>query len=98
MPTQKLSDEEITSVLRELTDWTVKEGKLHRTFRFPAFAHAIGFMTIASIEIDKRDHHPEWQNIYNRVTVDLTTHDAGGITRKDSDLARMLDGIAAKLA
>jgi len=54
-------------------------------------------MATAAIAIEKMNHHPEWFNVYNRVTVDLTTHDAGGITQKDVDLARLLDGIAGKL-
>ena len=54
-------------------------------------------MSVAAIEIDKRNHHPEWLNVYNRVTVDLTTHDAGGITAKDVELAKLLNRIAAKL-
>jgi 4a-hydroxytetrahydrobiopterin dehydratase len=55
-------------------------------------------MAIAAIQIDKRNHHPEWQNVYNRVTIDLTTHDSGGITAKDVELAKLLHGIAARLA
>ena len=97
MPVSKLSDEDIASALHDLPQWSLAAGKLHRKFQFPSFAEAIGFMTIAAIEIDKRDHHPEWCNVYNRVTVDLTTHDAGGVTRKDFDLATLLNQIAAKL-
>jgi 4a-hydroxytetrahydrobiopterin dehydratase len=93
----KLSPEQVESALHDLSDWTVENQKLHRVFRFPDFAHAFGFMTTAAIEIEKRNHHPEWLNVYNRVTVDLTTHDAGGITRKDFELAKLLSGIAAKL-
>lgn len=98
MHAQKLSEAEISAALQQLPDWTVKDGKLHRRYQFPAFSHAIGFIATAAIEIDKRDHHPEWQNVYNRVTVDLTTHDTGGITRRDVDLALLLDRIASKLA
>jgi 4a-hydroxytetrahydrobiopterin dehydratase len=97
MKAQKLSDQEIQSVSSEL-GWTVKDGKLHREFKFPDFAHAFGFMATSAVLIEKMNHHPEWFNVYNRVTVDLTTHDAGGITNKDAELARTLNGIASKLA
>ena len=80
------------------SDWAVKDSKLHRDFKFPDFAHAFGFMAIAAVLIEKMNHHPEWSNVYNRVSVDLTTHDSGGITEKDIELAKLLDGIAAKLA
>ena len=98
MATQKLTDDELSSVLQQLKDWSVQAGKLHREYRFPDFAHAFGFMATAAVLIEKRNHHPEWLNVYNRVTVDLTTHDAGGITQKDVDLARLLDSIAARFA
>jgi 4a-hydroxytetrahydrobiopterin dehydratase len=80
-----------------LPGWSVKDGKLHREYKFSDFPHAIGFMTIAAPGIEKMNHHPEWLNVYNRVTVDLSTHDAGGITQKDYDLATFLEGIAQKL-
>jgi 4a-hydroxytetrahydrobiopterin dehydratase len=93
----KLSDTQISSALSNLAGWTVANGKLHREYKFPDFAHAFGFMATAAPLIEKRDHHPEWANVYNRVTVDLTTHDAHGITQKDVDLAALLEGIAKKL-
>jgi 4a-hydroxytetrahydrobiopterin dehydratase len=98
MATQTLTDDELSSVLQQLRDWSVQAGKLHREYRFPDFAHAFGFMATAAVLIEKRNHHPEWLNVYNRVTVDLTTHDAGGITQKDVELARLLDSIAARFA
>ncbi len=98
MATQTLTGDELSSVLQQLKDWSVQAGKLHREYRFPDFAHAFGFMATAAVLIEKRNHHPEWLNVYNRVTVDLTTHDAGGITQKDVDLARLLDSIAARFA
>lgn len=93
----KLTSEEVQAGLTTLPGWTVQENKLHRDYKFPDFAHAMGFMAIAAPQIEKRDHHPEWANVYNKVTVDLTTHDSGGITKKDLDLAVMLEGIAKKL-
>ncbi len=94
---KKLSDSEISSALAHLSNWGLKNGKLHREYKFPDFAYAFGFMATAAPSIDKMDHHPEWANVYNRVTVDLMTHDAKGITQKDVDLATLLEGIAKKL-
>ena len=89
--TSKLSESEISARLHELTGWTVVDGKLHREFQFVDFVHAFGFMTSAAITAEAMGHHPEWLNVYNRLTVDLTTHDAGGISAKDFELARKLD-------
>ena len=94
----KLSDSEIRQELNSLQGWSVQDGKLHKEYKFADFIHAFGFMSTAAIAIEKMNHHPEWSNVYNRVTVDLTTHDAGGISQNDIDLARLLDGIAGKLA
>ena len=93
----KLTEAQLEFVLKTLPGWTVQDGKLHREFKFADFAHAIGFMTVAAIGIEKANHHPEWFNVYNRVRVDLTTHDSGGITQKDADLAQTLEKIAGKL-
>jgi 4a-hydroxytetrahydrobiopterin dehydratase len=94
----RLTEAEIAAALGRLPGWSLENGKLHRAYRFPDFAHAFGFMATAAPLIEARNHHPEWANVYNRVTVDLTTHDAGGITQKDVDLAQLLEGIASKLA
>jgi 4a-hydroxytetrahydrobiopterin dehydratase len=94
----KLTEAEISAGLASLPGWTVQLGKLHREYKFADFAHAFGFMATAAPTIEKNDHHPEWANVYNRVTVDLTTHSAGGITRKDLDLAALLEGIAKQLS
>jgi len=93
----KLNDGEISAALANLPNWSLKNGKLHREYKFHDFAHAFGFMATAAPLIEKRDHHPEWANVYNRVTVDLMTHDAQGVTQKDVDLAVLLEGIAKKL-
>ena len=97
MAVKKLSEEEVQSALAQLTGWSVKNAKLHREYKFPDFAHAIGFIATAAIEIEKRNHHPEWFNVYSKVVVDLTTHDSGGITHKDVELAQLLEKIAVKL-
>ena len=93
---QKLSDADLASAISSLSGWAVRNGKLHRELKFTDFIHAFGFMATAAIAIEKRDHHPEWSNVYNRVTIDLMTHDAGGITNADVELARMLDELAAR--
>ncbi len=93
----KLSDSEISAALAQLPGWTIANSKLHREYKFAGFPEAFGFMATAAPTIQKMDHHPEWSNVYNRVTVDLTTHDAGGITHNDFELATLLEGIATKL-
>jgi 4a-hydroxytetrahydrobiopterin dehydratase len=95
---KKLTDAEIAAAIAPLAGWSVKAGKLHRDYKFADFPHAFGFMATAAPSIEKMEHHPEWSNVYNRVAVDLTTHDAGGITQKDVDLAKLLESIAKKLA
>ena len=97
MSRKPLPESELSSVVATLPGWSIANGKLHREYKFPGFAQAFGFMATAAPTIEKRDHHPEWSNVYNRVTVDLSTHDAGGITQLDVDLAKLLEGIAQKL-
>lgn len=94
---KRLTEEQLSAGVAQLPAWTVHEGKLRRKYQFPDFAHAIGFMAIAAPSIEKMNHHPEWSNVYNRVVVDLNTHDAGGITQKDLDLAGVLEKIAQKI-
>jgi 4a-hydroxytetrahydrobiopterin dehydratase len=93
MAGQKLNQQELSTSLEQISGWEVRNEKLHREFKFADFAHAFGFMTTAAIFIEKMNHHPEWFNVYKKVSVDLTTHDAGGITEKDVKLARLLDSI-----
>ena len=97
MKRELLTSDALQSTLEDLPGWTIENGKLHRVYQFRDFVYAFGFMAIAAMEIEKLNHHPEWSNVWNRVTVDLTTHDAGGVTGKDVDLARTLEGIATKL-
>jgi 4a-hydroxytetrahydrobiopterin dehydratase len=94
---RRFSGSELKDALAGLTGWTVLDGKLHKEYKFADFVHAFGFMGTAALAIEKMGHHPEWFNVYNRVTVDLTTHDAQGITAKDAELAKILDEIAHKL-
>lgn len=93
----KLTPSKLEKALAQLPDWRLVKQKLHRQYQFADFIHAFGFMATAAIAIEKMNHHPEWFNVYNRVTVDLTTHDSAGITTKDLELAALLDGIAAQL-
>jgi len=87
----RLSSEKISEELKNLPGWSIKDEKLHRDFEFESFNQAFGFMTRAAMEIEKMNHHPEWFNVYNRLTVDLMTHDAGGITQNDVELAKILN-------
>ncbi len=89
----RLSESDIDEELKKLSGWDVKDGKLHKEFQFDNFNQAFGFMTRAAMEIEKMNHHPEWFNVYNRITVDLTTHEAGGITNNDVNLARILNSL-----
>ncbi len=93
----KLTDTQIETALAGLPGWTLASGKLHREYKFRDFVHAFGFMATAAVAIEARNHHPEWSNVWNSVTVDLTTHDAQGITEKDTDLAALLESIATRL-
>jgi 4a-hydroxytetrahydrobiopterin dehydratase len=94
---ETLSESAIRAALQELPGWTLAENKLHREYLFSDFIHAFGFMATAAMAIEATGHHPDWCNSWNRVTVAVTTHDAGGITAKDVELARKLEAIARKL-
>ena len=89
----KLSDEQIKEELTNLPGWSLVNGKLHKDFVFKDFIEAFGFMSTAALHIEKMNHHPEWFNVYNKIKVDLTTHDAGGITQNDINLARILNSL-----
>lgn len=86
------------TVAAELPGWTFaaeRGGTISREFVFADFAQAFAFMTRVALIAEKRDHHPEWRNVYNRVSITLTTHDAGGLTAKDIALARAADAACA---
>lgn len=91
---EKLSDSQIQEALGSLTDWNLVAGKLHKEFKFADFMEAFAFMTRCAILAEKMNHHPEWFNVYNTVRVDLTTHDAGGITEYDITLAQQMNAFA----
>lgn len=89
----KLSSESIDMELKNLKGWKIVNNKMHKEFEFNDFNQAFGFMTRAALHIEKMNHHPEWFNVYNKVIVDLTTHDAGGITQNDIILAKILNSL-----
>jgi 4a-hydroxytetrahydrobiopterin dehydratase len=92
-----LNAAEINEALRELDGWSVVDGKVHQEFEFADFVQAFGFMTQVALLAERAAHHPEWFNVYNQVVVDLTTHEAQGITQKDLDLAREMEQIAQQI-
>jgi 4a-hydroxytetrahydrobiopterin dehydratase len=94
MATSKATDQEIRRFIDELGTWTLENDKLHREYAFRDFVQAFGFMTQAALLAERAAHHPEWFNVYNRVVVDLTTHEANGITEKDFELARSMEQLA----
>jgi len=96
---QRLTAEARKKALAELSGWTEVEGReaIARTFVFRDFNEAFGFMSRVALVAEKHDHHPEWRNVYKTVEVVLATHDAGGVTPKDIELARAMNTIAGQL-
>jgi 4a-hydroxytetrahydrobiopterin dehydratase len=94
----RLTDAEISGRLDALPGWSLQAGKLHRAFAFKDFVEAWGFMSAVALVAEAMGHHPEWSNVWNRVTVDLTTHDAGGISALDFALASRMEAIAGRRA
>ena len=89
----KLRPEEIQSRLSSLKGWSVENEKLHKVFTFKNFIEAFGFMSRVALLAEAMNHHPEWSNVYKKVTLDLTTHEAGGISPLDFDLAAKVDAL-----
>ena len=88
----KLDGSEIEERLAACAGWGLDAGKLHREFRFADFVSAFSFMSAVALVAERSDHHPEWSNVYNRVVIDLSTHDAGGLTTRDFKLANAAVG------
>jgi 4a-hydroxytetrahydrobiopterin dehydratase len=86
-------NKEIEAAIAQLTEWKVVNGKLNRSFKFNNFVDAFAFMTKVAIVAEKANHHPELSNVYNRVVIDLTTHDAGGIGILDIELAKKINAL-----
>lgn len=95
MPIPRLTDAEREAALAELPLWSLRADVLaiERDFRFADFNAAFGFMTRVALLAEKADHHPEWSNVYNRVAITLTTHDAGGLSKRDVAMARAIDAV-----
>ncbi len=87
----QLDDEAIQAGLSELPGWSLANKKLHAEFTFADFKEAFAFMTRVALTAEASNHHPEWSNVYNRVVIDLTTHDAGGISKHDLALAKAIN-------
>jgi 4a-hydroxytetrahydrobiopterin dehydratase len=94
---EQLSDADRADALDELDEWDYDEARdaITRTFTFADFSGAFGFMTRVALLAERADHHPEWSNVWNRVDIALTTHDAGGLSHRDVDLARAIDALLA---
>ena len=90
---KKLSKIEVTNKLKRLSGWNLVKGRnaITKTFRFKNFTEAFGWMTSMALYAEKKDHHPEWFNVYSTVEVTLSTHDAGGVTNLDLDMAREMN-------
>ena len=91
---RKLTEVEITARLTNLPGWAIVDGKLHREFQFKDFVSAFAFMTAVALVAESKNHHPEWSNVYNKVVIDLTTHDVHGISAQDFDLATAATALA----
>ena len=91
---QKLAEAEVRSRLSEIPGWELAEGKLEKTFRFASFVQAFGFMSSVALVAEAMNHHPDWTNVYNRVTIALNTHDVGGISALDFTLAKRIEELA----
>jgi 4a-hydroxytetrahydrobiopterin dehydratase len=89
----KLSKQKIAAGLRKLDGWNVVKGNLHRIFEFKDFKQAFRFMKRVALAADRMDHHPDWSNTYNKVTINLSTHSAGGMTKDDFELAEEIQKI-----
>ena len=96
MSRAKLSKQQVAAGLRGLDGWSVRRGHLHRVFEFEDFKQAFAFMKRVALAADKMDHHPDWSNSYNKVTVDLSTHSAGGLTQNDLALAGKIQTIYSR--
>ena len=90
---EQLNEAERVDALDGLSDWDYDEGRdaISRSFTFENFSEAFAFMTQVALAAEKADHHPEWSNVYNRVDITLTTHDAGGLSSRDVDMAGFID-------
>ncbi|MBI3992308.1 MAG: 4a-hydroxytetrahydrobiopterin dehydratase [Candidatus Lambdaproteobacteria bacterium] len=94
MQRRLLDNNEIVAALEKLPGWSLHGRTLQRTFVFPGFVEAFGFMSAVALVAERMNHHPDWQNAYNKVSVTLSTHDAGGVTALDLELAARMNALA----
>ena len=90
---EKLSEEEITNRLKELPGWEYKDAAIERAYKFKNFKDAFSIMTRIAFECEAQNHHPDWSNVYNSLNIRLNTHDVGGITNNDFELAKSIENI-----
>ena len=93
MTIEKLPAEQIANALKSLEGWQLRKNKIHKEFLFGNFVEAFGFMSSVALLAERADHHPEWFNVYNRVEIELTTHEAGGLTSRDFNLAKEIEAV-----
>lgn len=91
MTAQPLTPDQISAFAEQFPAWSLVDGKLHRELRFADFIEAFGFMSRVALIAEAMGHHPEWSNVWNRVVIDLTTHDTGGLSSLDVELARRIE-------
>jgi Pterin-4a-carbinolamine dehydratase len=91
---EKLNDEALAVILEGLPGWVLRDNKLHRVLTFTDFVEAFGFMSQVALVAERMNHHPEWCNVYKTLAISLTTHDAGGITHRDIELAQTINRLA----
>lgn len=92
-----LNENEISAHMKDRPDWELRGDRIARSFRFADFSAAFGWMTRVALVAERLNHHPEWSNVYASVEVELSTHDAGGLTRLDFELAAAMDTLAGKV-
>lgn len=90
---EKLNEQQVVTALRELKGWELANGFIVKSFTFNDFKEAFGFMTRVAFEAEAQNHHPNWENVYNAVTIRLNTHDVGGITTNDIELAKTVEDV-----
>jgi 4a-hydroxytetrahydrobiopterin dehydratase len=93
---KKLSEQDLAAALKSLSNWTVVNGKLHKELKFKNFIEAFGFMSSVALIAESMNHHPDWANVYNRVIIELVTHDLGGISTVDVDFATRVDSLLSR--
>jgi len=94
---EKSTDRAVDEFLSKHSQWSLQQKKLHREYKFKDFTQAFGFMSMVALVAEKTNHHPEWFNVYNKVVVDLTTHEVKGISERDFQLAITMDSLAGNI-